>query len=94
MIETCRIIESRTRSIVIKIDAENNKKLLDDISKKYFIRKISPRRIEEKIGHGYVLGDLFITLKIDFTKKTMRFSIEKVKKMEYMAAEIIFLLYS
>ena len=66
LIETCRIIESRTRSIMIKIDAENNKKLLDDISKKYFIKKISPRRIEEKIVQGYVLGDLFITLKIDF----------------------------
>ena len=65
LIETCRIIESRARSIIIEIDAENNK-FSDDISKKYFIKKISQRRIEEKIGHRYDFGNLFITLKIDF----------------------------
>ena len=47
MIETCRIIESKSRSIIIEIDAENNGKLLDNISKKYFIKKISQRRIEK-----------------------------------------------
>ena len=65
-IETCRIIESKSRSIIIEIDAENNGKLLDDISKKYLIKMISQREIERKIGHGYVLGNLCITLKIDF----------------------------
>ena len=49
MIETCRIIESKSRSIIIEIDAENNGKLLDNISKKYFIKKISQRRIEKKL---------------------------------------------
>ena len=66
MIETRRIIELKSRSIIIETDAENNSKLLDDISKKYFIKEISQRRVEKKIGHGYVLGNLFITLKIDF----------------------------
>ena len=44
--ETCRIIELKSRSVKIEIDAENNDKLLDDISKNYFIKKISQRRIE------------------------------------------------
>ena len=66
LIKTCKIIESKSRSIIIEIDAENNCKLLDDISKKYFIKKISQRIMEKKIGHGYVLGNLFITLKIGF----------------------------
>ena len=66
LMETCRIIELKSRSVKIEIDAENNDKLLDDISKNYFIKKISQRRIEKKIGHGYLLGNLFITLKIDF----------------------------
>ena len=66
LIETRRIIELKSRSIIIETDAENNSKLLDDISKKYFIKEISQRRVEKKIGHGYVLGNLFITLKIDF----------------------------
>ena len=65
-IETCRIIEWKSRSIIIEINGENNSKLLDNISKKYFIKKISQRRIGKKIGHGYVLGNLLITLKIDF----------------------------
>ena len=47
--ETCRIIESKSRSVIIEIDAENNSKLLDDISKKYLIKKISQRRIEKKL---------------------------------------------
>ena len=41
LIETCRIIESKSRSVIIEIDAEHNEKLLDEISKKYFIKKIS-----------------------------------------------------
>ena len=40
LIETCRIIKSKSNSITTEIDAENNKKLLDDINKKYFIKKL------------------------------------------------------
>ena len=47
--ETCRIIELKSRSVKIEIDAENNDKLLDDISKNCFIKKISQRRIEKKL---------------------------------------------
>ena len=65
-IKTCRIIESKSNSITIEIDAENNKKLLDDINKKYFIKNFGRRKVEKKIGHGYVLGNLFITLTIYF----------------------------
>ena len=49
LIETCRTIESKSRSIIIEIDAENNGKLLDDISKIYSIKKISEKRIEKKL---------------------------------------------
>ena len=49
LIETCRTIESKSRSIIIEIDAENNGKLLDDISKIYSIKKISQKRIEKKL---------------------------------------------
>ena len=48
LIKTCKIIESKSRSIIIEIDAENNGKLLDDISKKCFIKKISQRIMEKK----------------------------------------------
>ena len=49
LIETCRTIESKSRSIIIEIDAENNGKLLDDISKIYSVKKISQKRIEKKL---------------------------------------------
>ena len=49
LIETCRTIESKSRSIIIEIDAENNGKLLDDVSKIYSIKKISQKRIEKKL---------------------------------------------
>ena len=45
--ETCRIIELKSNSITIEIDAENNKKLLDDINKKYFIKRIVQREVEK-----------------------------------------------
>ena len=66
MTETCKITESKPNSITIEIDAANNKKLLDDINKKYFIKKIGQRNVERKFGHGYILGNLFITLTIYF----------------------------
>ena len=49
MIETCRKIESKSRSIITEIDAENNGKLLDDISKIYSVKKITQKRIEKKL---------------------------------------------
>ena len=48
LIETCRTIESKSNSITAEIEAENSKKLLDDINKKYFIKKIGQRKVEKK----------------------------------------------
>ena len=66
MIETCRIIKSKSNSITTEIDVENNKKLLDDINKKYFIKKIGQRKVEKKpwsqlrFGESiYYINDLF-----------------------------------
>ena len=47
LMETCRIIELKSNSITIEIDAENNKKLLDDINQKYFIKRIVQREVEK-----------------------------------------------
>ena len=47
LMETSRIIELKSNSITIEIDAENNKKLLDDINKKYFIKRIVQRKVEK-----------------------------------------------
>ena len=66
LIETCRTIESKSNSITAEIEAENSKKLLDDINKKYFIKKIGQRKVEKKtwsqlrFGESiYYINDLF-----------------------------------
>ena len=65
LIETCRKIESKSNSITIEIGAENNKTLLDDINKKYFIKKIGQRKVEKnwlRLHFGvsiYYINDLF-----------------------------------
>ena len=71
LIETCRIINSKSKSITIERDAENNSILLDDIVKKFFTEKIYQKRVEKKIGHGYILGNLFILLNFFILNKNM-----------------------
>ena len=91
MTETCRIIESKSRSIITEIDAKNNSKLLHDISKKYFIKRISQRRIEKKNWSRLHFGESIHYVKNWFLlKKIMPFSIERVRRLEHMTAEMIF----
>ena len=66
MTDTCRIIKSESKLIIIEIDIENNCELIDDLSKKKFMKKINQRGAEKKIGGGYVSGNLFATFEIDF----------------------------
>lgn len=62
LIENCRIIQKNNKGIIIKTDSEENNNLLNDLAQKFFITRFSQRRAEKKIGHGYISGNLFITL--------------------------------
>ena len=84
MVDTCRIIKSESKLIIIEIDTENNRELIDDLSKNIFMKNINQRRAEKKIGRSYILGNLFETCKIDFLSN-MRFNIKRVKILENMA---------
>ena len=64
LIEDCRIVVKNNSGIIIEIDSEENNTLLEDIVQNFFISKLSQRRNEKKIGHGYIHGNLFVTLKI------------------------------
>ena len=66
LIDTCRIIKSESKLIIIEIDTENNRELIDDLTKNIFMKSINQRRAEKKIGRSYILGNLFETCKIDF----------------------------
>lgn len=65
LIDNCRIIKKTSKNIIIEIDSEEYRDLLDDVNKHLFIKKVNQRRSEQKIGHGYVQENLFITLVID-----------------------------
>ena len=56
------IIDSKSKSITIEIDVENNSISLDDIVKKFVIEKIYQGRVEKKIGRGYILGGIYSLL--------------------------------
>lgn len=50
--------------MIVEIALEENNNLLNDITKKNFTKRLNQRRYEEKIGHEYKIGNLFITLKV------------------------------
>ena len=64
LIENWRIINDDNYGLIIEIDSEENKHLLDDLTKIFFTRKLGQRRAEKKIGHGYEVGNLFIKVLI------------------------------
>ena len=64
LIENCQTIKNDNCGLVIEIDSEENKHLLNDLTKIFFTRKLGQKRVEKKIGHGYEVGNLFIKILI------------------------------
>ena len=64
IIDNCRIVEEDSSSITVEIDLTEQRKLLEDIAKKFFKKKLATRKVEEKFQHAYVVGNPFLTLKI------------------------------
>ena len=64
LINNCRVVQEDSGSITVEIDLITHNHLLEDITKKFFTKKISTPKFEKKIGHGYVVGNPFLTLKI------------------------------
>ena len=48
MIENCQIINDSNYGLIMEIDSEENKHLLDDLTKIFFTRKLGQRRAEKK----------------------------------------------
>ena len=64
LIKSCEIIKNHNHGLIIEIDSEENEDLLDDLVNKFFIKRLGQRRVYEKIGHGYEVGNSFIKLLI------------------------------
>ena len=64
LIDNCRTIEEDSTGIIVEIDLEEHIDLLKDITNNFFTKRLGERRYREKINHAYVIGNLFITIKI------------------------------
>ena len=64
MIDNCQIVEEDSSGIIVEIDLFEHRKLLEDLANKFFHKKLGNRKFENKIGHGYFVGNVFLTIKI------------------------------
>ena len=64
LIDNCRIVSEDSSGLTVEIDLYKHEKLLKDITEKFFIKKISTRKVE---GKACVLSNTYLTLKIWFT---------------------------
>ena len=64
MVDNCRIVEEDSSGITVEIDLFEHRKLLEDLTNKFFTKKLGNREFEKKIGSGYFVGNVFLTIKI------------------------------
>ena len=64
LIDNCWIVSEDSSGLTVEIDLYKHEKLLKDITKKIFKKKISTRKVE---GKACVLSNTYLTLKIWFT---------------------------
>ena len=64
LIDNCRIVSEDSSRLTVEIDLYKHEKLLKDITKKNFIKKIITRKVED---NGCVLSNTYLPLKIWFT---------------------------
>ena len=64
MVDNCRIVEEDSSGITVEIDLFEHRKLLEDLTNKFFTKKLVNREFEKKIGSGYFVSNVFLTIKI------------------------------
>ena len=64
IINNCRAVEEDSGSITAEIDLVEHDHLLENITKRFFTKKLSTRKVKKKVGHGYIIGNPSLTIKI------------------------------
>ena len=59
IINNCRVVEEDSGSITVEIDLVEHNHLLEDITKKFFTKKLSTRKVEKKLGMRILLEILY-----------------------------------
>ena len=90
-------MEATNDWLIVEIDIKENNHLVEDLGRKFFIKRINQRRVEKKVRHGYILENLFVTFKVLYFY-IMEVVPQKIKKLEYMTAKkkanfIMYLIY-
>ena len=60
---TNRFVEEDSLGITVEIYLFEHRKLLEDLTNKFFHKKLGNRKFEKKIGYGYCVGKVFLTIK-------------------------------
>lgn len=63
MVENCKVTDHK-KYFNVEIDIEENHKLASDLFSKVFTERIGIWRVEQEVGKGYKLGNLFVTFKV------------------------------
>ena len=66
IIDNCRIVKEDSTGITVEICLDEHGDLLEDLMNNFSTKKVKTRKAETKVkvGHGYVTGNLFLTIKI------------------------------
>ena len=64
LVNSSRIVEATNDWLIVEIDSKENNHLVEDLGRKFFIKRINQRRVEKKVRHGYILENLFVTFKV------------------------------
>ena len=56
--------EEDSGSITVEIDLVEHNHLLENITEKFFIKKLTTRKVDWKVGHAYIIGNPFLMIKI------------------------------
>ena len=57
-------MEATNDWFIVEIDIEENNHLVEDLERKFLIEPTNQRRVQQKVGHGHILGNLFVTFKV------------------------------
>ena len=98
IIDNCCVVEEDSTQITVEICLDEHRHLLEDLTNKFFIKKLGTRKTKTKIGHAYVVGDHFLTIKI--CKKNFKmvfdvnngdiFPFDKPRKLKHLTLSHIF----
>ena len=85
MVDNCRIVEEDSSGITVETDLIEHRKLLEDLTNKFFNKKLEVENSKKKIGHGYIVGNVFKQ-----SRFTMAWSKKKVKILRKVNTSYIF----